>query len=559
MEILIRKKMVGVDGKRNYHFAMPNGPLMIVMVVMLITSLIIPMIGRAPKKTVETMIKQLNHSLPLFDLDEMNLEDMYYYSQLADNLKVSIKLPDLELQDLNIKEQPLNNLYYLTMLADKYDLDMDDLVGETQKFFKDYAFIDDLEMEEEKLEADTDNEETVVYKAKPQTVEACYYAMEVMRKTGELAAFKKTKEYRMMINFILKMQAASGIIYNNKNTETDLRVMDLAILMLEEAKNDGIEVKAINSLFERSKTVYEAGMNLDGSYDFYLQDSPSCLGTAYGVYGRKILGMSVKDTTQQYLLSCVSDKGASLFKDEEHPDIETSYIIEKTMRDARVTIGGSNSVVYTISCLFITAALVLLVSSTVEEKVLAEIVISVIIFAVGSIVAYYFSTKTLEVFFLVPTLALFYKSYQRIQAWKKDALIYLIVFTPATLVGCLVYLIDTFFPDSFVSMTGSYLVWIALAAIIYFDNVFYPSIIAEKHTSAWFLDASQIAFHLAYITIAIMFGAGDSFGFTMSNMQLAGSTIYYLVGVPCVGYILSLIASILSIPAVSVMVQKKEK
>ncbi|ELP95020.1 hypothetical protein EIN_252340 [Entamoeba invadens IP1] len=544
-----KMKVAGITSKFFYTFKMPSFVGMIMTIALISTALVLPLIGKGPKKTISSIKKMLGDSLPLFDLDELNLEDVYYYLTLSDRVNFTAKLPDLELQDLNIKEQPISNLYYLTMLAEKYELDLDDFVNETTKFYKDYAFIDDLEMDEENLEG------TVIKKAKPQSVEACYYAVQIMKKTGEFKKFVGTEEYAKMIKFVLKMQATSGLLYNNKNTETDMKILKYAIELLSEAKRYDLFQKDVSSALDRIKVVYDVTLNLDGSYDFYLEDNPSCFGTAYGVLGRKLLGLSIEDTTRQYLTSCVTEKGALIYRDEKETDVETGLAIDLALSGLTEIQGSTKEGVSTVSCVFIGVAVISFLSNSVDTNTLKEVIITYSIFILGNVVSYVFREKTLQLFLVVPTLISLVKSIQRVESWKKHAMFWLITLTPASVIGCVTYLIDAFFPALIVSMSAEYLVFFVLAVVMYFSQIVCYQLFGEKHKNMWYIDASQIAFHFAFIVAALMLGASDNIDFVFSTMQLTGSTSYFLVGVPCIGYALALAANIFSVPAVSIATQ----
>ncbi|EDR22418.1 hypothetical protein EDI_147020 [Entamoeba dispar SAW760] len=553
----VRKKLLNVENKTYFSFVMPSGVALIVAVALIITSVILPFIGKAPVKTIEMTRKQLGQSLPNFDLDEMDIEDIYYYSALADSVNVTMKLVDLELDDLDISELSLDKLYFLTMLSDRYELDINEFKGETKKFFKDYGFIDDLEMEEERLEADDQHGETIIKRLKPESVEACFYAIEIMKKTGEFKSFKKSKKYQKMIEYIIKMQGESGLIYNNKNVETSLKVMVFALKLLTEARNNGIINREIDEVINKVKNVYEYAMNIDGSYDYFLEDTPSCFGTAYGVVGRKLVGLKIKPTTKQYLMSCVTEKGPVIFRGEPEIDIETGYIINEALNGVKDSPSQHNEKASTLSCIFIAVAIVVFISESLDQNTLKEIIVSLTLSLIGSIIGYLLQNTTLQIFFIIPLGYCIFLSIKRIESWKRHAMFWMIVLTPASIIGCVLFIIDSFFPTLIVDMTASYIVFAILVGLLVTNQLVFYSLFNDKHKYQWFFDASHLAYYLAYFTLIMLLGASDNFEFVLSTLQLSGSMTYHFIGVPIIFQSLSLVAIALSVPAVSLMAQIK--
>ncbi|KAL7713554.1 Uncharacterized protein QTN25_008932 [Entamoeba marina] len=556
----VKKKLTSVSSKHQFPLVIPSIIIIAITVALAIFALGLSLFTTTTKTNAKLeVVDKLVKSLQTFDLDDMNLEDVFFYNDLAESLNQTVTLPDLELQDLNIKEQPLNNLYFLTQLAEDYDLEIEDLEDEVFKFYRSYGFIDDLELLEQELEADETSEATVITVPKPQTIEACYYAIESMRKTGKLATFQETEQYKLMLQFIIKMQADSGLIYNSKNAETDLRITYFALQLLSDPKAISLFKNEINQIFYNVRTILEFTINLDGSYDFYFQDTPSCFGTAYGELCRKILGLPTRSTTAQYLQSCVTDKGPLVFRDDDETDPETGYVILSALTDVIIEKKSSSPVIQFIATLCMTAAVLLFVKSSISNRLFIEISVSVALFGICNIISYMWIESTPLLFILFPLCLSSIKIARRFKAARKNYLFWSLTLIPCFVGGLIFFIIDEYFPVFIADFSASYLLWGIIVVVMYFGQLGYVEIIKEKHDVQWFFDANQIAFAFSFITLFLMLAASENLDFIQTNLNLAGTTMTQFVSIPTVAYVLSITLSCFSIPAASKISLMKDK
>lgn len=568
----IKKKEKKPRETHEYKFVKPSQSMITKTIILIVIGIIffiaVPFVSQSSNN------ENLKRIIPMINLESRDIQTKFFVNEMRKNSEMEsyIQVNENEYNS-TLHGNGMLGMYYLNSLGKEIPEE------EIMKLYREYGFMDDLEIimdkvfkekkeEEDKedefggdidslLDRSLENEEEYVETYKPQTIRATYFAHEILKKNGKFEEYKKTENYKKSLKFILAMQTNStGFFTNDKGGYSDLRIMYYTVSLLVDAKEvkeykEKIE-KALNNVREFYKQIYLP----DGGFDLTIEGKNStCIGTGYAYLAFNKLGLDIRPNTHRFMMKCDSVNGPLL--DLHNPDgfsVESGYLISEILKIMPENYKTENlplkDVLRGISILFVGFGISLIFVESYPSHFIKEYFISVSIFIVCGIVSIIFMDKTYLLFLVFPVVVMGYTHYRKwIGPFVKDEFYSTVGMMPAAFAVALYFLLSKMFPAFFFTFKFIPFMWILYVIGARYGVPIGLLFFAKKnHSVDYYFSSTAIGFSVMIILMFSWIALSAERLFIINIIGFSCGYFTFFVAYPAVAYILSMFISGFAIP-----------